>query len=62
MTETVDNVSAIFDGHVADEFVAKDVAATMATIAAEPLPNTCPALHLFAGIKNQGTIQDSSEA
>jgi hypothetical protein len=34
----------------------------MATITAEPLPNTCPALHLFAGIKNQGTIQDSSEA
>jgi hypothetical protein len=33
MTETVDNLSAIFDEHVADEFVAKDVAATMATIA-----------------------------
>ena len=36
--------------------------ASIATMAAEPLPITCPALHLFAGIKNQGTIQDSSEA
>ena len=32
MSETTYDLSAIFDGHVGCEFVAKDVAATMATI------------------------------
>jgi carboxymethylenebutenolidase len=44
MTETIDNLSAIFDEHVADEFVAKDVAATMATMAAEPFVNHVPTM------------------
>jgi carboxymethylenebutenolidase len=44
MTETVHNLSAIFDEHVADEFVAKDVAATMATMAAEPFVNHVPTM------------------
>ena len=37
MSEKYD-LSAIFDEHVADEFVAKDVAATMSTMTAEPRP------------------------
>jgi carboxymethylenebutenolidase len=38
------DLSAIFDEHVADEFVAKDVAATMATMAAEPFVNHVPTM------------------
>ena len=37
MSEKYD-LSVIFDEHVADEFVAKDVAATMSTMTAEPRP------------------------
>ncbi len=44
MAETVHDLSAIFDEHVADEFVAKDVAATMATMAAEPFVNHVPTM------------------
>jgi carboxymethylenebutenolidase len=38
------DLSAIFDEHVAHEFVAKDVAATMATMAAEPFVNHVPTM------------------
>lgn len=38
------DLSAIFDEHVADEFVAKDVAATMATMVAEPNVNHVPTM------------------
>ena len=44
MTATVDNLSAIADEHVGDEFVAKDVAATLATMAAEPFVNHVPTM------------------
>ncbi|HXA87123.1 MAG TPA: hypothetical protein VNW96_00785 [Mycobacterium sp.] len=36
------DLSAIFDEHVAHEFVAKDVAATMATMSADPFVNHVP--------------------
>jgi carboxymethylenebutenolidase len=44
MTESAHDLSAIFDEHVAHEFVAKDVAATMATMAAEPFVNHVPTM------------------
>ena len=44
MTETAHDLGAIFDEHVAQEFVAKDVAATMATMAAEPFVNHVPTM------------------
>lgn len=43
MSRTYD-LDAIFDEHVADEFVAKDVAATMATMIAEPFVNHVPTM------------------
>ena len=43
MRRTYD-LGAIFDEHVADEFVAKDVAATMATMIAEPFVNHVPTM------------------
>ena len=43
MSRTYD-LGAIFDEHVADEFVAKDVAATMATMIAEPFVNHVPTM------------------
>ena len=43
MSRTYD-LGAIFDEHVADEFVAKDVAATMATMIAEPFVNHAPTM------------------
>ena len=43
MSKTYD-LSAIFDEHVAKEFVAKDVAATMATMTAEPFVNHVPTM------------------
>ena len=44
MSESVHDLSAIFDEHVADEFVAKDVAATMATMTAAPFVNHVPTM------------------
>src|SRR5262245_24912413 len=46
MTEpsTVDNLGAAFDAHVKAEFVDKDVAATMATMVAEPYLTHVPTL------------------
>ncbi|MGH3968209.1 MAG: nuclear transport factor 2 family protein [Mycobacterium sp.] len=44
MNETADDLSGIFDEHVAEEFVAKDVAATMATMVAEPNVNHVPTM------------------
>jgi carboxymethylenebutenolidase len=38
------DLSAIFDQHVAHEFVAKDVAATMATMSADPFVNHVPTM------------------
>jgi carboxymethylenebutenolidase len=38
------DLGAVFDEHVADEFVAKDVAATMATMTAEPFVNHVPTM------------------
>ena len=43
MSRTYD-LGAIFDEHVADEFVAKDVTATMATMIAEPFVNHVPTM------------------
>ena len=44
MSENAHDLSAIFDEHVADEFVAKDVAATMATMTEEPFVNHVPTM------------------
>jgi carboxymethylenebutenolidase len=44
MNETEYDLSALFDEHVANEFVAKDVAATMATMVAEPNVNHVPTM------------------
>ena len=44
MNNPAHDLSAIFDEHVADEFVAKDVAATMATMTAEPFVNHVPTM------------------
>lgn len=44
MDELAHDLSTIFDRHVADEFVAKDVAATMATMTAEPFVNHVPTM------------------
>jgi carboxymethylenebutenolidase len=44
MTSSAHDLSAIFDEHVAHEFVAKDVAATMATMTAEPFVNHVPTM------------------
>jgi carboxymethylenebutenolidase len=38
------DLGALFDEHVAEEFVAKDVAATMATMTAEPFVNHVPTM------------------
>lgn len=38
------DLGAIFDEHVADEFVAKDVAATMSTMTADPFVNHVPTM------------------
>ncbi len=43
MSETY-NLGALFDEHVADEFVAKDVSATMSTMTAEPFVNHVPTM------------------
>jgi carboxymethylenebutenolidase len=45
------NLSAIFDEHIADEFVAKDVAATMATMTADPYVNHVPTMMGGAGVE-----------
>jgi carboxymethylenebutenolidase len=42
VAKSAHDLSAIFDEHVADEFVVKDVAATMATMTAEPFVNHVP--------------------
>jgi hypothetical protein len=60
MTETIDNLSAIFDEHVADEFVAKDVAATMATMAAEPFVNHVPTMMGGVGAGGVADFYDNS--
>jgi carboxymethylenebutenolidase len=46
MTEysTVKNLGAVFDAHVKAEFIDKDVAATMATMVAEPYLTHVPTL------------------
>jgi len=44
MNNPAHDLSAIFDEHVADEFVAKDVAATMATMTVEPFVNHVPTM------------------
>jgi carboxymethylenebutenolidase len=44
MGESAYDLGAVFDEHVADEFVAKDVAATMATMTAEPFVNHVPTM------------------
>jgi hypothetical protein len=40
-TTTTNDLGAVFDAHVRAEFVDKDVAATMATMTAEPLFDPC---------------------
>ncbi len=44
MSKTTYDLSAIFDEHIADEFVAKDVAATMATMTTNPYVNHVPTM------------------
>jgi carboxymethylenebutenolidase len=44
MSNSAYDLSAIFDEHVAHEFVGKDVAATIATMAAEPFVNHVPTM------------------
>lgn len=44
MTSAADDLSAIFDEHVASEFVSKDVHATMATMTADPFVNHVPTM------------------
>jgi carboxymethylenebutenolidase len=44
MSSSTHDLSAIFDEHVAHEFVAKDVAATMATMTAQPFVNHVPTM------------------
>lgn len=44
MAETAPDLSAIFDAHVAHEFVAKDVTATMATMTATAFVNHVPTM------------------
>lgn len=44
MSEATYDLGAIFDEHVADEFVAKDVTATMATMSPEPFVNHVPTM------------------
>lgn len=38
MSSAADDLSGVFDEHVASEFVAKGVQATMATMTADPSP------------------------
>jgi carboxymethylenebutenolidase len=51
MSDIVDDLSAIFDEHLADEFVTKDVAATMATMTADPYVNHVPTMMGGAGVE-----------
>jgi carboxymethylenebutenolidase len=44
MSQAAYDLSAIFDEHVAGEFVAKDLNATMATMTAEPFVNHVPTM------------------
>jgi carboxymethylenebutenolidase len=44
MTGTADDLSALFDEHVAHEFVAEDLMATMATMTADPFVNHVPTM------------------
>jgi carboxymethylenebutenolidase len=44
MSNSAYDLSAIFDEHVADEFVAEDLAATMATMTADPFVNHVPTM------------------
>ncbi|EUA12907.1 putative carboxymethylenebutenolidase [Mycobacterium kansasii 732] len=44
MTDIARDLGAIFDEHVAHEFVAKDLAATMATMTADPYVNHVPTM------------------
>jgi carboxymethylenebutenolidase len=44
MAETAHDLSAMFDEHVAHEFVTKDVAATMATMTADAFVNHVPTM------------------
>ena len=44
MSEIAYDLSVLFDEHVADEFVAKDVAATMATMTAEAFVTHVPTM------------------
>lgn len=52
MTVENPNLSSIFDEHVAQEFVAKDVAATMSTMTAEPFVNHVPTMMGGVGARN----------
>jgi carboxymethylenebutenolidase len=51
MNAIADDLSAIFDEHLADEFVTKDVAATMATMTADPYVNHVPTMMGGAGVE-----------
>ncbi|AGZ49681.1 hypothetical protein PJK45_12370 [Mycobacterium kansasii] len=55
MTDTVRDLSAIFDEHVAHEFVAKDLAATMATMTADPYVNHVPTM--MGGVGARGVAE-----
>jgi carboxymethylenebutenolidase len=59
MTNGNHDLSAIFDEHVADEFVVKDVAATMSTMTAEPFVNHVPTM--MGGVGGQNVAQFYAE-
>lgn len=52
MTVEKHDLSSIFDEHVAGEFVVRDVAATMSTMAAEPFVNHVPTMMSAVGARD----------
>jgi len=55
MTDSGYDLGAVFDEHVADEFVAKDLAATMATMTPEPFVNHVPTM--MGGVGGEGVAE-----
>ncbi len=58
MIESGRDLSAIFDAHVAHEFVGKDVAATMATMTADPFVNHVPTMMGGVGAREVAEFYD----
>lgn len=58
MSQSTYDLGAVFDEHVAAEFVAKDLAATMATMADEPFVNHVPTMMGGVGAKGVAEFYD----